>query len=175
MKHITSRLRTALAATLALATPALADIPTACTEMLGFGNAIAQLEADGWRLLDRDAQLTEVQIDALAWTLMAMRYVGGGDTGGQDTEVLLDIQRQAAPGLLLLRDTDTTRARVLFDGDDALTVTQTRTIPGRVERVCRLSSAAEEAPAGVTPLDTTGFDGAPATLAEIVTVLPEAD
>ncbi|MEM8823685.1 MAG: hypothetical protein AAGF30_08760 [Pseudomonadota bacterium] len=159
---------------LALATPALADIPTACTETPGFDDAIAQLEADGWQVQDRDAQLTETQVDAVAWTLMVTRYVGGGDTGGQDTETLLDLQRQAAPGLLLRFDTDTTRARVLLDGDDALTVTQTRTIPGRVERACRLASTAEPA-AGIEPLDATGFDGAPTTLAEWITVLPEAE
>ncbi|MEM8850422.1 MAG: hypothetical protein AAGE03_10340 [Pseudomonadota bacterium] len=167
------RLMLAFAA-LTFATPALADIPTACTETPAFDDAIAQLEADGWQLQTRDTQLTEVQTDALAWTLMAMRFVGGGDTGGQPTEVLLDLQRQAAPGLLLLRDTDTTRARVLLDGDDALTVTQTRTIPGRVERVCHLSSM-DPAPEGVEPLDTTGFDGAPAILAEWITILPETE
>ncbi|MEM7644458.1 MAG: hypothetical protein AAF366_18325 [Pseudomonadota bacterium] len=158
---------------MAFAPPAFADVPTACTETPAFADAIAQLEADGWQVQPRDAQLTEAQIDALAWTLMAMRFIGG-DTGGQTTETLLDLQRNAAPGLLVRVDTDTTRARVLLDGDDALTVTQTRTIPGRVERVCHLASTGP-APDGVEPIDTTGFDGAPATLAEWRTVLPEAE
>lgn len=152
------------------ATPVLADIPTACTAASTFDGAVAQLEAEGWQVQARDADLTDAQTDALAWTLMT-RYVAS-DTGGENPADLLDLQRRAAPGLLLRQDTDTTRGRVLLDGDNALTVTQTRTIPGRVERVCRLASAAA-APEGITAMDTQGFEGAPETLAEIVTILPE--
>ncbi|SFJ39746.1 hypothetical protein SAMN04488095_2739 [Jannaschia pohangensis] len=153
-----------VAATLT-AHPSSADVTDACAVTAAFPEAVAQLEGEGWTVLTRDADLTPEQIDALAWTLMT-GYIAGDD-GGEDIATLLDLQRKAVPGLLLRRDTDTTRSRVLVQGNDALTLVQTRTIPGRVERVCRL--AATEAPEG---LDLIEAEGAPA-LAEITTVLPE--
>ncbi|MCK0168163.1 hypothetical protein MWU52_11415 [Jannaschia sp. S6380] len=152
------------------ATPALADLPAACTQAPTFAAALAQLEAGGWQTQPRDATFTQAQTDALAWTLMT-RYVGT-DTGGEEIATLLDLQRAAVPGLLARVDGDTTLSRVLLNGDDALTITQTRTAPGRIERSCRLASAGP-APAGLDLIDTSGIEGAPATLAETLTILPE--
>ena len=159
-----------LAVTAIAGLPAWADIWDACTSALAFDAAIAELEAGGWQPQDRGAAFTDAQTDALAWTLMT-RYVGT-DTGGEDVATLLDLQRSAVPGLLVRVDTDTTRSRVLLNGDDALTLTQTRTASGHVERSCRLSSAGS-VPAGFDDVDTQNIEGAPATLAETVTILPE--
>ena len=161
-------------ASLLFITPAAADIATACAGTSTFPDAVTQLESEGWTVLTRDSDLTEAQVDALAWTLMT-GYLAGDD-GGEDIATLLDLQRRSAPGLLARRDTDTTKSRVLTDDDSVLTIVQTRTLPGRVERICRFATtgnAAADAPVGLTIINTTEVDGAPETLAEIATVLTE--
>ena len=161
---------TALAVVMTLATPALADLKTACTETLAFGDAVTRIVADGWTPATDAANLSDVQIDALAWTLM-IPYITG-DRGGEATETLLDLQRRTVPGLFAKRDTESTRARVLLRDGAALTLTETRTLPGRTERVCHfaLNTADDEA---LGQLDTSGFEGAPAVLGQIITILPE--
>jgi hypothetical protein len=149
-----------------LAGAAGADPLAACGAGPAFPDAVAALEAEGWSVLPRDARLSEAQTDALAWTLMA-HYAA--DTGGEDVETLLDLQRAAAPGLLARVDGDESRARVLFREGDVLTIAETRTPPGRALRVCRTAGAHAH---GLPPVDTARLDGAPA-LGELLTILPE--
>ena len=129
-----------------------------------FGDALAALGAEGWTPA---TALTDAQTDALAWT-RAITYVTGDD-GGLTPDQVLDLQRAAAPGLLRRVDTDTTRSAVLIRGDEAMTITQTITAPGRAERRCRLATAAPVA--GTDPVDTTGWPGAP-VLADLTFTLP---
>jgi hypothetical protein len=131
----------------------------------GFGLAVAALEASGWAQAEA---LTDAQRDALAWT-RAVTYIQGDD-GGWTPEELLALQRRAAPGLLRRVDTETTRSAVLTRGDEAMTVTETRTAPGLVERRCRIATAAPLP--DTDPIDTTGWPGAPA-LADLTFIFPE--
>ena len=156
-----------LLALLLLATPASADIRSACAEAPSFDEALAELRMDGWEAQDRDSAFSVDQTDALAWTLVIPDLTG--DSGGESPEALLDLQRASVPGLLLRRDTDTTKSRVLLQGDHALTIVQTRLLPGRVQRACRVAMA--DAVEGLEVIET---DGAP-RLAQIIAVLPEVD
>ncbi len=138
---------------------------TPCAGTAPFDDTLAALEADGWTIASEPGALAP-HIDRLAWTLM-LPYLA--DDGGEDIATLLDLQRRAVPGLLAKRDTDATRARVLIRGDGAMTLTETRTTPDRVERTCRI---ARDATAGPGTIDTSTFPDAPA-LTEIATILPE--
>ncbi|WP_298436698.1 hypothetical protein [uncultured Jannaschia sp.] len=145
----------------------LAAAPAAgqpCVEP-AFANALAALQADGWTVA---TELTDTQAEALAWS-RAITYMTGDD-GGLSPEQVLDLQRRAAPGLLRRVDTDSTRSRVLIRGDDAMTITETVTIPGQIERQCRLATGASLD--DVQPVDTTGWPGAP-VLADLTLTFPQ--
>ncbi|TFL19215.1 hypothetical protein [Jannaschia formosa] len=158
---MTTDLRAILLAALCLAAPAAAQ---PCAEP-GFDAALAALEAQGWT---RAEALTPAQADALAWT-RAITYIEGDD-GGRTPAEILELQRKAGAGLLRRVDTDSTRSAVLTRGDEAMTLTQTVTAPGRIERQCRLATAAPVP--GTDPIDTTGWPGAP-LLADLTFIFPE--
>lgn len=156
----------AVAGTGPIVPTASADTASVCSGTTAFSETLAALQSDGWTLTTEAPD----DRDLLAWTLM-IPYVNG-DRGGETTETLLDLQRLTVPGLFAKRDTDTTKARVLLRDGGALTVTETRTLPDRVERVCHVASQ-DTAVAVTGALDTSGFDGAPEVLAQIITILPE--
>ncbi|WP_146204788.1 hypothetical protein [Jannaschia seohaensis] len=142
-----------------LAGPAAAQ---PCAEA-AFDDALAALRAEGWEVA---TDLTPAQADALAWT-RAITYIQG-DRGGRSPAEILDLQRKAGAGLLRRVDTETTRSRVLTRGDEAMSLTETVTAPNRIERQCRLATAAPIP--GAPPVNTAGWPEAPA-LADLTYVL----
>ena len=161
--------RTLAALIVVFTAPASADPSLACAPVR-LDAALAALDTAGWTRATDPATLTDAQVEALAWTLLTPYLT---DSGGEEMATLLDLQRAAVPGLMRKVDTETTRARVLLAGDEVLTITETRTLPDRVERVCRVAGALS-VPEGTTLLDTSDLSGAPATLAEVTILVDPA-
>ncbi|WP_308916068.1 hypothetical protein [Jannaschia sp. LMIT008] len=160
-----------VAATTVFGIPARADGPGACTTAPTFDAVLSALAGEGWSPIDTP---TDAQADTLAWALSAS-YLAG-DTGGETPDAIHALQRRAVPGLARKVDTDTTRTRLLADGaGGAMILTQTRTMPDRVERTCQIAAGSPfpNAPSGMLAFDASAIPDAPRTLIVTHTVLTE--